>query len=117
MDKLKKYHRKFYPPTFGAATTITRVISYQTYPISSALETFELVKESRKIFPLVKQPSLLMQSTHDHVVSRGSLEEIYKNIGSAKKKKKYVRQAYHTFISDIKNEHVFEDILNFLNEN
>lgn len=31
--KLKKqYRRKFYPPTFGVSTTITRLISYQTYP-------------------------------------------------------------------------------------
>ena len=33
------------------------------------------------------------------------------------KKKEYVPRAYHTFISDIKNEHVFQDILEFIEEN
>jgi carboxylesterase len=112
-----RYNKKFYPPTFGLATTITRLISYQTYPIKSALETFRLVKVSRKELPKVKQPSLLMQSSSDHIVSRNNLEKIYNTIGSKIKKKEYIKHAYHTFISDIRNEHVFEDILDFLEEN
>lgn len=115
LKKIKNYHRKFYPPTFGVSTTITRLISYQTYPITSALETFDLVKNSRECLKNINQPCLLMQSTHDHVVSKNSLENIYENIPAEKKEKKYVHQAYHTFISDIKNEHVFEDILQFIN--
>lgn len=111
----QKYKRKFYPPTFGLATTITRLIAYQTYPIKSARETFTLVRQARKIISEIKQPCLIMQSTSDHVVSRNSCEKIYSNIGSKIKKKIYIKRAYHTFISDIKNEHVFEDILNFLN--
>ena len=35
-----KYRRKFYPPTFGLSTTVTRLISYQTYPVSSVLEAY-----------------------------------------------------------------------------
>ena len=112
-----KYRKKFYPPTFGVSTTITRLISYQSYPVKSALETFELVKEERTNLEKITQPCLLMQSTHDHVVEGNSMESIYNGIASQKKTKKYVHKAYHTFISDIKNEHVFRDILNFLNEN
>lgn len=113
----QKYRKKFYPPTFGAAATITRLISYQTYPIASALETFAVIGEARKNLEKITQPCLLMQSTHDHIVTKNSMEDIYNKIGSTIKKKKYVHKAYHTFISDIKNEHVFEDILNFLEEN
>jgi carboxylesterase len=112
-----KYRKKFYPPTFGVSTTITRLISYQSYPVKSALETFELIREARKNLEKIAQPCLLMQSTHDHVVEGSSMESIYNGIASRKKTKKYVHKAYHTFISDIKNEHVFRDILNFLNEN
>ena len=111
------YKNKFYPPTFGLSTTITRLISYQTYPIVSALEAFKIVRESRRALGEITQPCLMMQSTHDHVVAKDSLEKIYTNIRSEIKKKKYVHQAYHTFVSDIKNEHVFEDILDFLNQN
>jgi carboxylesterase len=117
VSKFKKYNKKFYPPTFGVSTTITRLISYQSYPIKNALETYDLIKASRLSIPDIKQPCLIMQSTRDHIVGRKSLEKIHALIGSKIKQKKYVTRAYHTFISDIKNEHVFEDILNFLEEN
>lgn len=113
----KKYNKKFYPPTFGVSTTITRIISYQTYPVASALETFDLVRISRRYLKNIHQPCLILQSTHDHLVSKKSAEKIYAKISSKKKKIRYIEKAYHTFISDIKNENVFEDILNFLDEN
>jgi carboxylesterase len=113
----KKYNKKYYPPTFGAKTTITRVISYQRYSIKSALETLKLVESAREKISKIKQPCFLIQSRQDYVVSYRSLDRIYEKIGSEIKKKRYISRAYHTFISDIKNEHIFEDILNFLKEN
>lgn len=113
----RDYRRKFYPPTFGLSTTITRLISYQAYPIKSALETFNLFKAVRVNLSQVLQPVFLLQSTHDHIVHPRSMEDLHENIGSEIKRKKYIEKAYHTFISDIKNEHVFQDILDFLEEN
>lgn len=117
MSFFKEYNKKYYPPTFGVSTTITRIIAYQTYPISSAIETFKLVEISRKYISKVTQPCFLIQSKSDHIVAKKSLEKIYDQIGSKVKEKKYIKRAYHTFISDIKNESVFEDILNFINKN
>lgn len=117
LSKIKKYNRKFYPPTFGVSTTITRLISYKTYPIKNALEVLDLIKKSRDMLPQISQPCYIIQSSSDHIVTKKSLEKIYEKIGSKVKAKKYIHRAYHTFISDIKNEHVFNDILNFLNEN
>jgi len=111
-----RYRKKFYPPTFGVSTTITRLISYQTYPLKSVLEAFELVKQARENLHLVRQPCFLLQSTHDHMTVKKNMELIYEKIGSKIKKKKYVERAYHTFISDVKNEHIFQEILNFLNK-
>lgn len=113
----RKYRKKFYPPTFGLSTTITRLISYQTYPITSALETFELIREARKNLGKITQPCLIMQSTHDHIVEKDSIDKIYSQIGSKIKRKEYIEKAYHTFISDTKNQHIFQDILYFLEEN
>jgi carboxylesterase len=113
----RKYNKKFYPPTFGVSTTITRLIAYQTYPISSTLEVFELVKIARKNLRFVKQPCFIIQSGSDHVASRGSMKNVYSGINSKVKKKKLIKRAYHTFISDIRNESVFEEILSFINEN
>jgi len=109
-----RYNKKYYPPTFGASTTVTRLISYQTYPIDSAFEVFDLIKKVREIVEQVKQPCLMIQSASDHVVTKKSLASLFDNIGSVRKEKKYVHRAYHTFISDIKNESIFEDILKFI---
>ncbi|NTV41086.1 MAG: alpha/beta fold hydrolase [Candidatus Moranbacteria bacterium] len=113
----KQYRTKFYPPTFGASDSVTRLISYQQYPTASVLEVFKLVQRARKNLASISQPCLLLQSTHDHMVSRESMEKIFEKISSKIKKKIYIQKAYHTFIPDIKNEHVFQDILNFLEEN
>jgi len=113
----KDYNKKFYPPTFGVSTTITRLIAYRSYPIKSALETFDLIKKSRESLEKISQPCFLIQSSSDHVVAKNSLENIFKRIKSAVKKKKYIKRAYHTFISDIKNEGVFEEILEFIKSN
>jgi carboxylesterase len=113
----KQYRTKFYPPTFGASDSVTRLISYQQYPVASVLEVFKLVQRARKNLASISQPCLLLQSTHDHMVSRESMEKIFEKISSKIKKKIYIQKAYHTFIPDIKNEHVFQDILDFLNEN
>ncbi len=113
----KQYRTKFYPPTFGASDSITRMISYQSYPVASVLEVFELVRRARKNLGSISQPCLLMQSTHDHMVAKDSMEKIYAKINSKQKKKIYIHKAYHTFIPDIKNEHAFRDILEFLDVN
>lgn len=115
--KFFQYRKKFYPPTFGKSTAITRLISYQSYPLSSVLQAAEVVRAARKNLEKIIQPCLLLQSSSDHIVSRGSMEDLYAKISSKKKNKIYIKRAYHTFISDIKNEHVFENILNFLEEN
>ncbi|HHE45725.1 MAG TPA: alpha/beta fold hydrolase [Candidatus Moranbacteria bacterium] len=117
MSLFEKYNKKFYPPTFGVSTTMTRVISYQTYPISSAFEAFIPVKISRRILPKITQPCLVIQSSSDHVVARKNLEQIYASLGSKIKEKKHIKRAYHTFISDSKNGRVFKDILDFINRN
>jgi 1,2-diacylglycerol 3-alpha-glucosyltransferase len=112
----KKYFRKSYPPTFGPREMVTRVISYQTYPIKSALEVPRLLKLSRELLPKIFQPCFLLQSSSDYIVSRKSMEKIYHLLGSKMKKKKYIKHNYHTFISDINKEGVFQDILEFLDK-
>ena len=113
----KKYSKKYYPASFGRPGMITRKVSYQTYPLKSVLEVFKLVKNSRLILSKINQPCLIMQSASDHIVTRNSLEKIFSGVSSKIKRKKYIQKAYHTFISDIEKEHVFEDIFNFFEEN
>jgi carboxylesterase len=113
----KKFNKKYYPPTFGVSTTVTRLISYQKYSINSSLEVLSMIRTAKMKIQKITQPVFLIQSRQDHIVTKNSLEKIYDKVGSEIKRKKYIKRAYHTFISDIKNESVFEDILNFLNDN
>ena len=113
----KKYNKKFYLPTFGSRVTITRVISYKTYPIDSVFEVAELVKKSRENLSEIIQPCFLLQSSSDCIIAGDSMEKIYARISSKVKKKKYIKKAYHTFISDIKNEDVLKEIADFIESN
>lgn len=117
MAKIKNYNKKYYPPTFGGINTITRLISYQSYPMTNAIEAANLIKETRKYVPQINQPCFIIQSLSDHIVAKRSAKEISEKIGSKIKKVKYLKRAYHTFISDIKNENIFEEILDFFNKN
>jgi len=114
--KFQRYRKKTYLPTFGGSKTITRLVSYQTYPMKSIFEAFELVNDSRKNLLEVLTPCLIIQSTHDHMVTKDNIDRLFDAIGSQIKKKKHLHRAYHTFISDVKNEHVFQDILKFIKE-
>lgn len=110
----KKYGCKVYPKKLGFQENITRKTAYRTYPIESVLEVFELVRTARRNLPKVIQPCFVLQSETDSIVNRRSVDEIFAGIGSEFKKKKLIGKAYHTFISDIRNEHVFEEILDFI---
>ncbi|HAT74346.1 MAG: carboxylesterase [Candidatus Moranbacteria bacterium GW2011_GWF2_36_839] len=112
-----KYGWKFYPPFFGSPHLVTRMISYRKYPIKSVLEVADLIKISRREISKITQPCFIIQSNRDIIIPGNSLEKIYEKISSKIKEKKYVHKAYHTFISDIKNEHIFQDILDFINKN
>ncbi len=113
----RKYHKKFYPPSFGSSGIVTRVVSYQVFPIKSVLDAIGATQAARRNVHLISQPVLAMQSTHDHIVTASSLEQIYQKTRSQIKIKRYIDRAYHTFIADINNEHVFDDILDFLEKN
>jgi len=110
----RPYNTKFYPPTFGVAENPTRLISYQSYPIKSAIEAFELIKKSRERFSEITQPALLIQSASDHIIGSSSLEKVFQELGSKIKEKIYIRHAYHSFVSDPKGEKLFKDISDFL---
>ncbi|MDO8529457.1 MAG: alpha/beta fold hydrolase [bacterium] len=86
LKKIKNYNKKYYPPTSGGKYTITRLISYQTYSITSAMETLKLIAEARQKVPSIFQPCFLIQSSSDHIISKKSAEEIYASIKSKVKK-------------------------------
>ncbi len=112
-----KYLNKYYPAkvkTLG--TAITPMVSYQRYPVKSVEELMKGVSASIKIMQNIKQPCFIIQSKDDHMINLDSAEKIYNRIASKIKKKKYLQNTYHSFISDVNNQYVFKDIYNFMEQ-
>jgi len=111
------YVRKIQIPLFISPRTITRKVAYKNFPVRSVAEVLKSVEHARENLDKINQPCFLLQSRLDYIVSKNSMEKIFEKINSKTKHKKYIEKNYHTFISDIESEYVFEDILSFIQAN
>ncbi len=113
IKSLRKYYKR---KVADLGTAVTPLISYQRYPLKSILEFLRCIKRSRQILPQVKQPCLIIQAVDDHMIFNKSADIIYQKISSKIKRRKYLKNTYHAFISDLGMESVFEEIYKFLEE-
>lgn len=113
----KRYWDKYYPKSFGSSGLVTRLVSYQKYPTANGIESHKAIEEARKKLPGITCPCFVLQSTNDHMVIPESADMILESVRACIKRKKMIEKAYHTFIADINNEHVFQDIFEFLENN
>lgn len=112
-----QYKRKYYPRLWKAQPSITQLISYQYYPISSAFEAFKAIKNSLTYLENIKQPIFVIQPEHDHLVSRKSVQKFYNKVGSTKKEIRYIKEANHNFMGNGQHMDVFQDVVNFVKNN
>ena len=115
--KFVSYKKKYYPRMWNARPSITQLISYQRYPMSSAFEAFEAIKKSHEKLSSVKQPIFLVQPKKDHIVSSGSAEEIYKRVQSDKKEIRLIEKASHNFMGNGEHAEVFDSVIDFIKQN
>lgn len=113
VSKFKKYFKKTYPLKTKKVCGIVRLISYQEFPICSAMEVYKVVCKSRKNLKKISQPILVFQSDVDHLVDENSMDNFYNLVNSSNKFKKIVPKAYHNFIYDTKHSFVYDDIVKF----
>ncbi len=111
------YKKKYYPRVFNAEPSITQLISYQRYPLSSAFEAFDAIKQSHKKLHKITQPTFLIQPDKDHLVSKNSIFEIYKRLSSDTKEMRLIKKASHNFMGNGKHITVFEDVVKFIKQN
>ncbi len=114
VSQFKKNIKKSYPLKMKKICGIIRLISYQEYPIKSALEVLKAVQASRNNLKSVNQPILIFQSDIDYLLDRDSIYEFYKAINSSNKKMKLVPNAYHNFVYDKKHSDVYDEITKFV---
>lgn len=108
------YKKKYYPRGIQAQPSITQLISYQKYPISSAFEAYTTIKNSLKDIERITQPVFLIQPAHDHLVARESIHKIYNKLGSQIKEKRLIKKASHNFMGNGKHKDVFQDVVHFV---
>lgn len=109
----RKYSKKYYPLKTRKKCGMIRLISYQKFPIKSALEVFKTIYKSRENLKLINQPVLIFQSDVDHLLDKSSIHKIHKSIKSPNKEMKLVPNAYHNFICDQAYDYIYDDIANF----
>jgi carboxylesterase len=111
------YKKKYYPRVLNPEPSITQLISYQRYPISSAFEAFDAIKQTHKKLHKIEQPTFLIQPQKDHLIAKSSVFEIYKRLSSQQKEMRLIRKASHNFMGNGKHKQVFDDVVKFVKEN
>ncbi len=112
----KSFQRKWYRNLIDKEIQEKR-IGYHLIPLNSVAKVVALVEESKRALPQITAPSLIMQSTNDFGINPSSVDYIYKNINSMKKKVVWVKDAYHVLIVDKNKEKTFAEMYNFIMEN
>lgn len=112
----KPFLRKWYRSHIDKEMQKIRV-GYDLIPLNSMSKITALVEESRKALPKITAPSLIMQSTEDFGVDNKTVDYLYKNLASMKKKVVWVKDAYHVLVVDKNREDTFKEIYNFVKEN
>jgi len=115
--KFVSYKKKYYPRMLNAQPSITQLISYQQYPMNSAFEAFEAIKQTHHKLYNITQPVFLIQPKKDHLVSSGSAEEIYKRVQSEKKEMRFIEKASHNFMGNGNHAEVFDSVIYFIKQN
>jgi len=117
MLKFTKYKRKTYSRLWNKQPSITQLISYQRYPISSAFEVLEAIRQSHEKLGDITQPIFLIQPEKDNLVARDSINNIYKKINSSKKEMRIIKKASHNFMGNGEHSDVFESVVDFVKKN
>ncbi len=115
--KFINYKKKYYPRLLNPEPSITQLISYQRYPINSAFEAFDAIKQSHKKLHKLTQPTFLIQPQRDHLIAKNSVFEIYNRLSSDKKEIRLIKKASHNFMGNGKHKQVFDDVVKFVKQN
>ena len=97
-----------------AKKAIKEKIHYMHVPIKALTEVAKIMKESEKLLPETKTPTLVMQSSTDQILSNANAELIYQRLGSKIKEKIFLPDSYHVFCLDKHKEMAFEKINEFI---
>lgn len=113
MKTFRKTWRKRYPRRVKREI-IDAKIHYWRYPTSSLWESYRCISSTKEILPKVTAPTLVMESTTDHIMDKRNAKYLYDHLGSADKQLVWVPNSYHVFTIDHWKEKAFAVIEPFI---
>ena len=109
-----KYHRipseKFRRETDG------RWVGYDKIPVNIGIKIKNLLKEMKKVLPLVICPSLLFQGRLDSDIKKNSMDYILCTIGTQKKKQIWLEHNDHPILESPDHNQIVSELFNFIQE-
>lgn len=109
-----RYRHKKNGPDISDKEVREAAVSYDKSPLKAIKEVLKLYAHIEKDLPDIYTPTLIIQSTQDHVVDFKSAEWIYDNISSATKQFLKLQKSFHVITRDIEKEIVFREISQFI---
>jgi carboxylesterase len=88
--------------------------SYRWTPMAPVASMLKFLPELREELPRIIAPSLVMVSTHDHVVPARDGYEIYQLLGAKEKTLLTLHRSFHVIMKDHDREEVFTKTLDFV---
>jgi carboxylesterase len=109
-----KYHsidsEKFVKDTKG------KWVGYSKIPLNIATKLKSLMKEMKLSLKKIHCPALIFQGKNDSEIKKQSMEYIFNNIKSKKKKKVWLPNNDHPILESPDHEQIVSELFKFLNE-
>lgn len=87
---------------------------FHTFNLATVCSAVELIEQVKTEIPAIQAPTLIIQSSQDTVVDPPGAEFIYRHLGAATKKLKWLHQSDHIITLDHERETVFAEVEAFL---
>jgi len=91
-------------------------VGYDKIPLNIATKVKSLMKEMKKSLSKVKCPALIFQGKLDSEISNNSMDYIFDNISSEKKRKIWLENNDHPILDSPDHKQIVLELIKFINE-
>ncbi len=91
-------------------------VGYNKIPLNIATKLKNLMKEMKQSLNEINCPSLIFQGKRDSEIKRKSMEYIFNNIKSKKKKKIWLPNNNHPILDSPDHKQIVSELIKFINE-
>ena len=96
-------------------TAAMQTSPFKTFNINAVASALELIERIKPKLPQITAPSLIIQSSHDHVVCPSGASYLMAHLGSTKKELVWLNRSNHVITLDVERDDVTRHIVRFLN--